>query len=299
MKFGISSEIEKLHTVLMHRPGEEIKKITSRTLDHYKFRTIPDLPCLQQEFDDFAKILQKEGVNVVFFKDFHGEIKYPNMLYTRDIVSVSNQGLIIMNMAVEGRASEPFIAKEALKKHIPVYMEISEPGKLEGGDILYIDNKTVAVGYGPRSNHEGLQQFIQGFQDRAIEEIVCIPLADYRVHLDGAFMIVDNGICVIHEPSLSVKEVSIIKRDGIRRTYFTNYLREKGFEFVSVSREETKAFGPNIFAIEPGKVISYEWNTRIIYELEKRNIEVIPIKGTELVKGGGGPHCMTCPILRE
>ena len=299
MKFGVNSEIEKLRTVLIHRPGEEIKKVTSRTLDYYCFRTIPDLPKLQQEYDDFTKILKQAGVHIVFLENLIGEVKYPNMLYTRDILAVSNQGLIIMSMAVEGRSFEPQIVKEAMEKHIPVYIEISDPGKLEGGDILYFDNKTVTVGYGPRSNHEGLQQFIQGFQDRAIEEIICIPLADYRVHLDGAFMTVDHGLCVIHEPSVSVKEVSIVRKEGIRRTYFMNYLREKGLDFISVSREETTAFGPNIFAIEPGKVISYEWNTRIIHELEKRNVEVIPIKGTELVKGGGGPHCMTCPILRE
>ena len=299
MKFGVNSEIGKLHSVLMHRPGDEIKKITGRTLDYYKFRTIPDLPRLQEEFDDFTTILHDNGVNVIFLTDLIAEVKYPNMLFTRDIVSVCNQGLIVMNMAVEGRAFEPIMAEEALKRHIPVFMKIADPGKLEGGDVLYFDKSTIAVGYGPRSNHMGIQQIIQGFQDKAIEEIVSVPLADYRVHLDGAFMIVNHDLCVIHEPSVSAKEISIIRKEGVRRTFFLNYLREKGYECITISREEAAAFGPNIFSIEPGKVISFEWNTRIIRELEQRGVEVIPIKGTELVKGGGGPHCMTCPILRD
>ena len=163
MKFGINSEIGNLHTVLMHRPGDEIKKISDRTIDYYKFRAIPDLPRLQEEFDDFMNILHNNGVHVLLLTDLIVEVKYPNMLYTRDVISVCNQGLIIMNMAVEGRAFEPIIVEEALEKHIPVFMKISDPGKLEGGDVLYIDEKTLAIGYGPRSNHEGLQQIIQGF----------------------------------------------------------------------------------------------------------------------------------------
>ncbi|MFQ6123705.1 MAG: dimethylarginine dimethylaminohydrolase family protein [Candidatus Heimdallarchaeota archaeon] len=299
MKFGAISELGKLRKVLMHRPGLEILQVTKENLSYYRFKTPPNLEKMQEEFDAFVDALRNEGIQVFILEDLIEDTPYPNLLFTRDILSVTDIGMIVMNMAVSARMSEPQIAKKALERRVPVALEIELPGYLEGGDFVYLDEQTLAVGYGPRTNLGGVTQLIQGLKTSQIRKIVSVPLPSYRVHLDGAFMVITPDLCVVHEPSLSYDVARITHGGQIRSAPFLSYLKKKKFDKITVTIEEAQNFGPNLFVVESGKVISYDWNTRIISELEKRGVDVIPIAGQELVKGAGGPHCMTCPLLRD
>ncbi|MFX0182260.1 MAG: dimethylarginine dimethylaminohydrolase family protein [Candidatus Hodarchaeota archaeon] len=303
MQFGANSEVGKLHTVLMHKPGLEILTVTPSTLTYYGFRAIPDLKNLQTEFNLFVNILRNEGVEVVLLNDLlnkNSEIKLlPNLYFTRDILSISDIGLIVMNMGIPGRKDEPQIARKALEQKLPLAAKISSPGQLEGGDFVYLDESTLAVGYGPRTNQEGITQLIQGLKKSRIKEIISVPLPPHLIHLDQVFSVIAPKLCIAHEPSLKFDLALINRRGEVRKKSFLSYLRRKRFEMIKVNTEEVMQFGANVCAIEPRKILLYEWNERIIAELEHKGIDVIPIQGTELVKGGGGPHCMTCPILRK
>lgn len=70
-------------------------------------------------------------------------------------------------------------------------------------------------------------------------------------------------------------------------------------EGVTISDNELYLFGANVVCLDRRKCVIYEWNERIIDELRERSVEVLPIQGGELSRGGGGPHCMTLPILRK
>ncbi len=303
MQFGALSEIGKLSIVLMHRPGREISVVKPNNLSYYGFRAVPDLENLQREFDNLVKSLESEGVEVILLNDITNNLdgihSLPNLYFTRDILSVTDIGLIVMNMGIAGRLSEPFIAKQALEQQIPVAAEISSPGQLEGGDFVYLNERTLAVGYGPRTNKEGLTQLIQGLRSSLIEEIISIPLPPNLIHLDQIFSVIASKMCIVHEPSLKFGLAHINRREEEKKELFFSYLKKKKFEMISVNTEEVMQFGANVCALEPKKIVIYKWNKRIITELEERGIDVIPIQGTELVKGGGGPHCMTCPILRD
>ncbi|MFX1283961.1 MAG: dimethylarginine dimethylaminohydrolase family protein [Promethearchaeota archaeon] len=303
MQFGALSETCKLSTVLMHRPGREISVVTPATLSYYGFRAVPNLKNLQIEFDYLIKTLENEGVEVVLLNDLINRVdrshSLPNLYFTRDIISITDIGLIVMNMGIAGRLNEPSIAKQALEQQIPVAFEIASPGQLEGGDFVYIDERTLAVGYGPRTNKKGIIQLIQGLRSSLVEEIISVPLPPDLIHLDQIFSVIAPRLCIVHEPSLKYGLAHINRRGEEKKEPFLSYLKKNRFEMIPVSTEEVKQFGANVCAIKPEKLVIYEWNKRIITELKERGNDVIPIQGIELVKGGGGPHCMTCPILRE
>lgn len=303
MRFSGLSEIRKLRTVLMHRPGLEILTVNPNNLTYYGFRAVPDLKSLQNEFDSFIHALQNEGVDVVLLHTLLTKRlqtnSFPNLYFTRDILAITDIGLIVMNMGIPGRSKEPLVAKKALEQHIPVAVEISPPGQLEGGDFVFIDEHSLSIGITPRSNSKGITQLIQGLRTSQVDEVISVPLPPYLIHLDQVFSVITPNLCIVHKPSLTHNYARINRRGKVLRMPFLDYLKSKDFEMVTVNKEEVIQFGANICAIEPSKIIIYEWNKRIITELEKHGIDVIPIQGTELVKGGGGPHCMTCPILRD
>lgn len=303
MRFGACSESGKLRKVLMHRPGREILNVTPENLSHYGFREVPDLEKMHAEFNLFAQALRDEGVQVILLQDSLNDrledTSLPNLVFTRDILSVADIGLIVMSMAIPGRTGEPLLAKHALEHQIPVAIEIKPPGYVEGGDFVYVDEETLAVGYGPRTNLEGIIQLTGGLKTSQIEEIVSVQLTSSLIHLDQVFSVVAPEFCIVHERSLNQKETRIMSRGHVRKESFLNFLKRKKFDQVTVTAEEVRNFGANVCAVESRKVVLYEWNTRIIDELKRHGIDVIPIAGTELVKGGGGPHCMTCPILRD
>ncbi len=306
MDFGAQTEYGKLRKVLMHRPTDELKRVTPSNKDAFLFRDVVYWKEFQREHDTFTDALKGEGINVQFFRDLldvdnlRVAEKLPNLVYTRDIITIINTGAITLRMTYQPRYSEPVLAELAMKKiGVPIALRVKSPGLVEGGDFVWLDNKTVMMGYGTRSNEAGLNAVKNLMLGGVVEEFVAVPLPSFRVHLDGALMVMSPELALFHKGSLGLFPSYIYGNDGMKLQFLEDYLKGKGLELVYANDTEVRMFGTNIVGLGGGKCVSYEWNERIIRILGEMGFDVIQIPGSQLSIGGGGPHCMTAPIYRE
>ncbi len=289
--FGAQSEYRPLKRVIMHRPSDEVQVITELNKREFLYRDTVSKEKMQEEHDSYVQFLKDEDVDVITIED----TLCPNLLFTRDAASVTNKGAILMRPTFAARFFEPFYLQKIFKTlNIPL-MEITR-GCVEGGDLVYLDEDTLMVGFGPRTDPDGLTQIKEFLLRKTVKEIIAVPLPSFRVHLDGALMILNHDLAIFHPGSLCFP-AKLLKENTL--VSMPEFLKDNGFELIEVTDEEAKVFGPNLLVVKPQLVVSYSTNTRIISELEERSFEVFPLEGRELMKAAGGPHCMTCPVFRS
>ena len=155
------------------------------------------------------------------------------------------------------------------------------------------------IGHATRTNEYAIEQIKKRILGRSAKMIMAVPLPRRRVHLDGTIMILSDNTAVTRIEDISTYPSKVYSEDKVKLIKLPKWLEERGFELISITDREDRLFGANLVGIGKNKVLSYSWNTRIMRELEKRGFDVIGIEGYELVKGGGGLHCMILPILRR
>lgn len=211
-------------------------------------------------------------------------------IYCRDASIATDHGIIICNMGKSGRAQEPRAEKEAFEMYqMKILGEIKSPGTLEGGDVAWLDDKTLAVGLTYRTNEEGIKQLRNLLSPHGIN-IIAVPLPHYKgpsdvFHLMSILSPVDKNLAVVYSPLMPI--------------VFRNELINRGFELVEVPEEEFESMGCNVLATAPRKCLIVKGNPKTKEALVQAGCEVMEYEGNEIsVKGGGGPTCLTRPILR-
>ncbi len=306
--WGAQSEFGRLKKVLMHSPGCELDLINAKSFKKYLYRDVVFRDKFRQEHEHFVDVLRGEGVEVILVSDILKDDdktlllmdRCPNLVYTRDIVSVTRAGSIIMRMRSKVRAKEPEIAKRALDKlGVPVLMEVSSPRSMEGGDLVYMSDEIVLAGVGNRTNNAALKLLVEHLKEINLEAVVAVPLPHWAVHLDGLLMFLDEDLCVMHKQSLTGRSTLIQPNAKRKFIDLIEYLTKKGFQFIEVTDYERYMRATNLVAIGPRKAIGYEGIDRVKSLLIQNGVDLIEIEGSELIRGGGGPHCMTAPIPKD
>jgi N-dimethylarginine dimethylaminohydrolase len=253
------------------------------------FTAAPDLAAAVDEYERFVDILRSTGA-VVHQLPRNSETTLDSV-YARDASIVSPKGLILCRMGKRARQSEPHAQERAFRAMAPpidMCGHIDAPGLLEGGDVVWLDDRTVVVGRGYRTNAEGIRQLQRLLGDSA--EVIEVPLPHWRgesdvMHLMSLISPVDRDLAVVYSRLLAVP--------------FRQLLLERGYRLVDVPDEEFDSMGCNVLALSPSRCVMLTGNPKTRAALERVGVEVVEYVGSEIsVKGCGGPTCLTRPIIR-
>lgn len=284
------SEHGRLATVLVKHAREAF--INEATIQsqwkRLNFSAPPDLPRALEEYDRFIEVIATSGCEMLWLPA-NGNTTLDS-IYTRDAAIVSDRGIILCNMGKASRCGEPEADESKLRAlGWPIAGSITAPGQLEGGDLIWLDRKTPAVGLGKRTNQEGIRQ-LRVLLDGTFDELFVVPLPEYPgqhdvMHLMSLISPVDRDLAVVYSRLLPEA--------------FRQALKHRGYEFVDVPDDEFETMGCNVLALGPRDCVMLNGNPKTRAALEQAGAHVRVYDGTEIsVKGGGGPTCLTRPLAR-
>ena len=290
MSTSAHSEIGKIKTLFIKQAAAAF--ISDAHIDaHWKelnYLGKPDIDKSLNEYASFEQILKDNGAELLYFPQ--NTSVNMDSIYCRDAAIATDKGMIICNMGKAGRINEPKAEKDAFDANgIAVLGEIVAPGTLEGGDVAWLDEHTLAVGHTYRTNEEGIRQLTALLKPLEVE-VITVSLPHYKgpsdvFHLMSVLSPVDTNLAVVYSPLIPIA--------------FRNLLISKGYELVEVPDEEFESMGCNVLALAPRTCLMVEGNPKTKAGLIAAGCTVIEYKGNDIsVKGGGGPTCLTRPVSR-
>jgi len=307
MKFGYP-EYERLRTVLTHRPGKELDLIGPKTYEKFLFDDAINPEKFRKDHDQFVQALRSEGVKVVLITELlHDRLELlreteglPNLIYTRDTATVTPRGYILSRMKNALRRNETAVVEAALRQlSIPPFVKVKAPATIEGGDLIFLDDETLLLGIGNRTNLKGLQQLAEIGKKSGMRSLIAVPLPSWVCHLDGTMMPIDCDLALIHPRSLQTPANLFEDGKTNKKVGLPRFLKTRGMNLIEVTDYERQRRATNVIPIGRRKAIAYDGNARVRRELANNGVDLIEVDGSELVRGSGGPRCMTAALLRE
>lgn len=203
---------------------------------------------------------------------------------------MTDRGAILLRMGKELRRGEEGSLGSALEGFgVPILGRLRGKATAEGGDLLWLDHDTLAVGQGFRTNAEGLAQ-LEGLLRPLGVRVVPVPLPFFQgpeacLHLMSLISLLDRDLAVVFLRYLPVP--------------FSRELRDRGIEWVEVPDAEFATMAPNVLALAPRDVVVLRGSPVTRRRLEAAGCRVQSYKGVEIsLKAEGGPTCLTRPVLR-
>jgi len=268
----------------LRRPGPELDCVTD--FDAVQMRSDLEPERARQQHDALADAFETHGVQVHYVEN--GRLDKPNAYFVRDLMLMTPEGAIVSRPASTVRAGEERFVAEALGRlGVPILMTVHGNGTFEGADVMWVDRELCFLAEGLRTNREGADQVERILHEIGVIDVVRVQLPWGAMHLDGLLNILDRDLAVVWP----------------RRTPFpvVRTLLSRGFRIIEVrdEREAHEALPMNFVAVAPGKVIMPTGGDELQSLYEDAGVECVTVQVDELIKGGGGIHCMTGFLRRD
>ena len=283
--------VDPLRRVIMKSPVTAWKD-TNNVKKHWKdlhFISQPKFDKAVLQYNQLISLIESFGTEILMLPK--NDETNLDSIYTHDAGIATSEGIVICNMGKEVRKNEPKALKNyLLENNIPIIGEIKDPGIIEGGDFIWINERTVAVGEGYRTNKKGIQQ-LRDILANQVDDIISVPLPHWLgpencLHLMSNVSPIDDNLFLIYPKLLPVK--------------FIKFLKSQNIKLIKVPDKEYESMACNVLPLAPKKCIMMAGNPITKTLLESNNVEVFTYDGSEIsLKGAGGPTCLTRPIYRQ
>jgi dimethylargininase len=280
--FGGQSMTGQLKRVLVRPPGTDFSRWRE-----YGWRAEPDARRIAEEHEGLQAALAETDAEVVIAETAaDGNL---DAVYVYDPAIVSDRGAILLRPGKAERRSEVEAMRADFRAAgVPIAAQLEEPALAEGGDTLWLDDRTLVVGLGYRTNEAGARQLAAALPDL---DVVTVDLPHYNgpgevMHLLSLVSPLDLDLALVYLPLMPVRLVEL--------------LRARGYELVEVPDDEFESMGCNVLALGPRVALALDGNPETRRRMEAAGVDVRVYSGEELSrKGDGGPTCLTRPLERD
>jgi len=289
VEFGVSSMVAPLHSVALRKPGNEM---LNADIDkwHYAKELIPAK--VQAQYQGFVELLEKSGTEILWLSDEDDGLS--DSVFTYDPSLVTPAGAILMNPGKLLRKEEVMLHKSFYQERdIDVIGQIKAPGSAEAGDCFWLDDNTLAVGRGYRTNQAGIEQLNAMLSAQNIE-VVQFDLPVYHgkaacLHLMSVVSLLSDKLALVYAPLMPVALYQL--------------MQDMGYTLLEAPTDEFENSGGlnlNVLATAPMKAIAVDGFPKTHKLMRDAGCEVEVFAGDEIcIPCEGGPTCMTRPILRR
>lgn len=280
--YGGQTLVAPLRRVLVRRPSS----VDLGRWREHGWVADPDAAMAAAQHEAFCEIVRDAGAEVLLAgADVGGD---PDAVYVCDPAIVSDRGAIVLRPGKAGRRVESgAIAEDLVAVGVPIAFEMSEPATAEGGDMMWLDERTLLVGRSYRTNDAGieaLREALPGVQVLAFD-LPRLKGPDACLHLLSLLSPLDDDLVVAFVPLMPIRLLEL--------------LAERDVAVVEVPDDEFDSMGPNVLALAPRVALAVDGNSETARRMERAGVDVTVYEGSDIShKGEGGPTCLTRSILR-
>lgn len=281
---------KNLNKVIVKHPKDAFISQEHLRKEWKKFNYIdePDFLKAQHEYEQFLSIIKQHVEKIEFLPAI--DTVGLDSLYAHDPVKFTKNGAIILRSGKQVRQPEAVVYKQFLQeKKIPILGELTGDAVADGGDLVWLDDRTLLIGRGYRTNDEAIRQ-IQEMTKDLVDECIVVQLPHDQgekecLHLMSFISIVDENLAVVYSRLVPV--------------FLRQLLIKRGFQLVEVPDDEYHRLGCNVLALAPRVCVMVSGSPYTKQQLIEAGAKVYEYEGNEIsYLGTGGPTCLTCPVVR-